>query len=84
MFIIMCRVSGGVTGTREAPLKKNGVVETFDTREAAEAVAKELNRRPHQFSTAYFKYLGRRTRIVVEWRHHEEETFRSVCATTRQ
>jgi hypothetical protein len=40
-YFVMCRVSGGVTGTREALLKENGVVVRFETREAAQA---EVNR----------------------------------------
>lgn len=57
-YIVMCRVSGGVTGTREAPLKANGEVRTFGTRAEAEGVAthlmRELNGNPHR--TADFRY----------------------------
>lgn len=35
-YIIMARVSGGCTGTREAPLKDKGAVLIFDSKEAAE------------------------------------------------
>lgn len=57
MFYVMCRVSGGVTGTREALLKANGVVVEFETREAAETKAKHLNREMnHEHSVAFFQY----------------------------
>lgn len=42
MFIVMCRVSGGVTGTREAPLKSNGRVIRFGEREEAQTRADAL------------------------------------------
>ena len=42
-YVIRCRVSGGVTGTRESLLKRDGVVRMFDDRAEAEAVARELN-----------------------------------------
>lgn len=35
-YTIGCRVSGGITGTREALLKINGQVARFETREEAE------------------------------------------------
>lgn len=54
-FRIWCRVSGGVTGTREAWLKSDGVVKEFATREAAQAEADKLNR-PQPYSTASFRY----------------------------
>ncbi|HMF92654.1 MAG TPA: hypothetical protein VKE96_00090 [Vicinamibacterales bacterium] len=41
-FRVMCRVSGGVTGTREDFLKKNGTIAEFETREAAAAEAARL------------------------------------------
>jgi hypothetical protein len=56
-YIVMCRVSGGVTGTREAPLKHLGTLALFDTREAAQAKADELNRKMnHPSSVASFRY----------------------------
>tara|TARA_R110000824_G_scaffold167181_9_gene343999 strand:+ start:963 stop:1184 length:222 start_codon:yes stop_codon:yes gene_type:complete len=39
MFIVMCRVEGGVTGFREAPLTRSQEVVNFETREAAQAEA---------------------------------------------
>ena len=45
MFIVMCRVSGGITGTREGPLKANGNVVKFDDYEDAENIATELSDR---------------------------------------
>jgi hypothetical protein len=58
MFIVMCRVSGGVTGTREAVLKRDGVTQTFETRESAQAEATRMdqqnNGNPHR--VADFRY----------------------------
>jgi hypothetical protein len=45
MFNIRVRVSGGVTGTREALLKANGEVMVFESREAAEAEAQAYRRK---------------------------------------
>lgn len=44
MIRIWCRVSGGVTGTREAWFKENGVVREFKSRAEADAVAAHLAR----------------------------------------
>ena len=41
-FIVMCRVTGGVTGTREAPLKREGKIRVFSSREVAEKIASSL------------------------------------------
>lgn len=41
-YIVMCRVSGDVTGTREAPLKQDGAVRYFDTEAEAAAEAQRL------------------------------------------
>lgn len=57
MFNIKCRVSGGVTGIREALLKENGVVTRFATLGEAETHAAHLNKQmngPH--ATATFCY----------------------------
>lgn len=58
MFYVMCRVSGGVTGTRESLLKSNGTVKTFASREDAAAEAKRLtavyNGDPYR--KAFFEY----------------------------
>lgn len=35
-YIVMCYVSGGVTGTREAPLRKDGSIMYFDSFQDAE------------------------------------------------
>ncbi len=57
MFIVMCRVSGGVTGTREAPLKRLGQIAYFATREEAQLEAARLNTTMnHTYSTADFRY----------------------------
>lgn len=57
-YRILCRVSGGVTGTREAYLKgKEGREQIFSTRQEAEAEAKRLNERMNNMhSSAYFRY----------------------------
>ena len=36
MFLVMCRTSGGPSGTRQAPMKENGMILTFHTRDEAE------------------------------------------------
>ncbi len=57
MFYVLCRVSGGYTGTHTALLKSNGVVQQFDTREAAENEARRLNRKMNNaYSVADFHY----------------------------
>jgi hypothetical protein len=57
--IVMCRVSGGVTGTREAPLKgRDGQVRRFDTLAEADAEARRLRdqMRNDPYRTATFQY----------------------------
>lgn len=54
---INCKVSGGVTGTREALLKKDGVVVEFETREAAQAEVDRLNEKMNgPNAKAFFSY----------------------------
>jgi len=54
---IMCRVSGGMTGTREALLKRDGKVREFESLEEAQKTADELNvKMNHEHSTAQFAY----------------------------
>lgn len=56
-FNIHCRVSGGVTGTREALLKANGIVQEFATRELAQERADRLNRdMNNEHAVAFFNY----------------------------
>ena len=57
-YVVMCRVSGGFTGFREAELKeKEGRVRFFVNREDAQAVANDLtSRMNHRYSTASFRY----------------------------
>ena len=38
-YNVMCRVSGGVTGTRQALWKQGGLIVEFESREAAESHA---------------------------------------------
>ena len=59
MFVVMCKVSGGYTGTREAELKdKDGGIRYFDTREEAEAEATRLTAQMNgnKYRTATFAY----------------------------
>ena len=57
MFTVGCRVSGGVTGTREAILKSNGTTQYFETRAEAQAKVDELMvKMNHAYSVADFKY----------------------------
>lgn len=59
MFTILCEVSGGVTGYRCALLKRDGVVQQFETREAAEAEAARLNKRMNgPYASADFRYTA--------------------------
>jgi hypothetical protein len=55
-YVIRCRVSGGVTGTRESTVKLNGEVRTFDTKEQAETEAARLNKEMNSNSAGYFRY----------------------------
>jgi hypothetical protein len=56
-FLVGCRVSGGVTGTRQSILKEHGINVRFATREAAQAKADELKRKMNsRFSVASFSY----------------------------
>ena len=61
IYRVMCRVSGGVTGTREALLMdRDGEARGFATREEAEAEAKRLTdavrAQDHGASRASFRY----------------------------
>lgn len=58
-WIVMCRVTGGVTGTRMAPLKKDGgAVKYFETETEARAEAALLmaSKDSDRFRTASFCY----------------------------
>jgi hypothetical protein len=55
-YVIKCRVSGGVTGTRESTVKLNGEVRTFDTMEEAEAEVAQLKEEMYKHSVACFQY----------------------------
>lgn len=63
-FQIWCRVSGGVTGTREAWLKSDDKIQQFDSEAEAQAEADRLlrttNGNPHR--TANFSYSVRQAR----------------------
>lgn len=57
MFNVRCRVSGGVTGTREALYKEGGNVAVFPTLEEAKERAGSLTRMMnHPNSRATFEY----------------------------
>ena len=55
-YRVWCRVSGGVTGTREAWLKSDGKVKIFRTAEEAKAEAKRLSADKSPYATADFHY----------------------------
>jgi hypothetical protein len=56
-WIVRCRVSGGVTGTRESVLKSNGFTQYFETeadaREKASRLVAQMN---GPYSIAHFQY----------------------------
>lgn len=57
MFRIKCRVSGGVTGTREAYMKESGVIQYYPTRREAQAIADHRNKVSNgPYKTADFSY----------------------------
>lgn len=56
-YNVMCRVSGGPSGTRQALLKRDGVVVQFDTENEAASEADDLRRRlNNEHSIAFFEY----------------------------
>lgn len=59
-FIIIARVWGGVTGTRNGILKENGKVMRFDTLEEAESLAAHLTRErmSDPYRKANFEYTA--------------------------
>lgn len=62
---VWCRVSGGVTGTREAWLKQDGQ-RFYGTQEEAEALAADENARPKSpHSFACYRYTARHTFLEV-------------------
>lgn len=57
MFYVMCQVSGGVTGFRQSPMKKDGKIQYFDRREDAEKVAEHQNKKnDNPYRTCDFRY----------------------------
>ena len=56
-WIVMCRVSGGVTGTRESQLKDaDGHVKVYDEAGAKAEAARLMQRMNHAHSVADFRY----------------------------
>jgi len=56
-YRVWCRVSGGVTGTRESHVKANGVVMEFETyEEAARLAAQYMEAANGRWATANFEY----------------------------
>lgn len=54
---VMCRVSGGVTGTRgPVPLKLGGVEQVFRTKAEAQAAAEAAKRFVSPYAKALFEY----------------------------
>lgn len=74
-FIVACRVSGGITGTRQSVCKNDKGVIEFDTREAAQAYADENMKRtqgsPHR--TANFQYWVEPSRELTGASMREEK-----------
>jgi hypothetical protein len=63
MWIVMCRVSGGVTGTRESVLKgRDGLQKHFETEAeaTAEAVRLMATNQGDRYRTADFRYWAER------------------------
>jgi hypothetical protein len=65
-FIVMCSVSGGATGHRTAPLKRDGEVRHFDTREEAQAEADRLMS-VMKGGAARFRYWPERLELPIDW-----------------
>lgn len=56
-YLILCRVWGGITGSREAYLKRNGELAIFASREEAQAEAARLNSKMNgPYAVASFHY----------------------------
>ena len=56
-YVVRCRVSGGVTGTRESVCKENGETKYFSSLASAESYAREMrNAMNNEYSQAYFEY----------------------------
>lgn len=56
-WFVMCRVSGGVTGTRMALLKADGQTQRFGSQAEAQAEADRLNAKMNnRYSVADFRY----------------------------
>lgn len=58
-YLVMCRVSGGVTGTRESVLKSNGDIVRFDTRSRSQPPRpRNFNKRRNSdpFRVANYQY----------------------------
>ena len=55
-FNITCQVSGGITGTRQALLKSDGIVKEFDSREDAQKETDRLIKNVSPYSQASFQY----------------------------
>jgi hypothetical protein len=56
-YNIQCTVSGGVTGFRQALLKKDGEIVVFETREEAQAECDRLLANLSPYRTAQFSYV---------------------------
>lgn len=60
MYNILCKVSGGTTGSRQALLKSKGAVIEFHTQGQAERRASELTRiaNGNKYRTADYSYTA--------------------------
>lgn len=56
-YIVMCQVSGGITGFRQGELKKDGKIRTFDSFDEAQKEAQRLNKQMNgPYRTCDFQY----------------------------
>ena len=55
-YIIHCKVSGGVTGTRESYLKDSGGLKIYETLEECQAECDRLRNSMGRYSPASFSY----------------------------
>ena len=57
VYQIMARVSGGVTGTRQSPLKENGIIYRTSSKQEAEMKAENYNKTLNSpYSMVNFSY----------------------------
>lgn len=57
-YVILCTVSGGVTGTRSGYLKSDGETRHFESLDQADDEASRLNREMNGSNRASFNYIA--------------------------